>query len=306
VNEAVTFTITVANDGPNDASGVWIQDVVPSGLVAVSNISNGGTLSGNTITWSGLDVPGAAGANSLLLSFQATVDAPAGAPGEYTNVVQVTAADQPDPDSMPNDNTGDDYVLLTVTPDLPPLGGPQVIDNGRDVTGFTSSGMTYATTLGYEKDIHYTRGDNTGDYAEWTFSGLPSGTYLVSTTWIRGSSRASNAPYTLTGVTDGPTTVLIDQKIAPDDLTWDSAVWEHLGTFQISGGTLIVRLTDNANGYVYADAVRVEHVLAQASAAEVTSEALRSGNVKESRGCERVWASGEDWLASLMFDETKS
>jgi len=122
--------------------------------------------------------------------------------------------------------------------------------------------MTYVTTSGYQKDIHYTRGDNTGDYAQWTFTGLPSGTYLVSTTWVRGTSRASNAPYTLTGVTGGPATVLVDQKLAPDDLTWDGVAWEHLGTFQITGGTLTVRLTDNANGYVYADAVRIEQLSA--------------------------------------------
>ncbi len=52
----------------------------------------------------------------------------------------------------------------------------------------------------------------------------------------------------------------INQKVGPDDLTWDGAAWEHLGTFQITGGTLTVRLTDNANGYVYADAVRVEQL----------------------------------------------
>jgi uncharacterized repeat protein (TIGR01451 family) len=302
VNELVTFTITVSNHGPDNASGVAIGSVVPSGLSNVANISGGGTLGGNAITWSQLEIPATAGANSLSLTFQAMVNAPTGAPGEYTTVAQVTAADQADPDSLPNDNTGDDYAVLTLIPNLPPVSGPQVIDNGRDVAGFIASGMTYVTTSGYEKDIHYTRGDNTGDYAQWTFTGLASGTYLISTTWVRGTSRASNAPYTLTGLADGPSTVLIDQKIAPNDLTWDGVAWEHLGTFQIIGGTLTVRLTDNANGYVYADAVRIEQLYSQASATEVPSRRPSSGAPQESSGREQVWSPAEDWLAMLVSE----
>ena len=70
---------------------------------------------------------------------------------------------------------------------------------------------------------------------------------------------------TLTGVTGGTQTIPIDQKLAPDDLTWNGGVWEHLGQFQISGGTLTVQLTDNANGYVYADAIRLEYLHALGS-----------------------------------------
>ncbi|MCU0962308.1 MAG: isopeptide-forming domain-containing fimbrial protein, partial [Pirellulaceae bacterium] len=145
-------------------------------------------------------------------------------------------------------------------PPPPPLSAPVVIDNGQSVAGFSASGLTYVTTSGYQGDIQYTRGDNTGDYAQWTFSGLPSGSYRISTTWVKGTSRASNAAYTLTGVNGGPANVLRNQQVAPDDLTWDGTVWEDLGTFQVTGGTLTVRLTDNANGYVYADAVRVEQL----------------------------------------------
>jgi fimbrial isopeptide formation D2 family protein/uncharacterized repeat protein (TIGR01451 family) len=148
-------------------------------------------------------------------------------------------------------------------PTPPPPSEPLVVDNGD--AGFVFSGLTYTNRLGYEGDSHYTRGDNSGDNATWTFSDLAAGTYLVSATWVKGTSRASNAPYILTGVTGGPETISINQKLAPADLTWNGGVWEHLGEFEISGGTLTVQLTDNADGYVYADAIRLEYLHALGS-----------------------------------------
>jgi uncharacterized repeat protein (TIGR01451 family) len=50
VGDVVTFTITVTNQGPGDATNVAFEDVVPNGYSAISNISNGGTASGNVIT----------------------------------------------------------------------------------------------------------------------------------------------------------------------------------------------------------------------------------------------------------------
>ncbi len=47
----VTYTITVYNDGPSDATGVSLSDVVPAGTSFVS-ASNGGTNTAGTVTWS--------------------------------------------------------------------------------------------------------------------------------------------------------------------------------------------------------------------------------------------------------------
>ena len=59
---------------------------------------------------------------------------------------------------------------------------------------------------------------------------------------------------------DGTTsegTVDVNQRLAPDDLEWDGVWWESLGTFVIDTGTLTVRLTDDANSYVIADAIHI-------------------------------------------------
>ncbi len=45
--------------------------------------------------------------------------------------------------------------------------------------------------------------------------------------------------------------------MAPSGDQSNGVTWQSLGTFHITSGTLAVRLSDNANGYVIADAVRI-------------------------------------------------
>ena len=90
VGDVITFTVAVTNNGPSDATGVAFEDVVPNGYSNITNISNGGTLSGSTITWSGFDI--AVGATATV-TFDVTVEAP-GAGVDYVNVAEVTDSDQ--------------------------------------------------------------------------------------------------------------------------------------------------------------------------------------------------------------------
>ena len=103
IGSIVTFTITVTNDGPTDATNITVVDTVPNGFSAISNITGGGSAVGNVISWSGLNIIN--GAN-LVLSFDVTVEVS----GVYNNLAEITAADQLDLDSIPNngvDNDGD-------------------------------------------------------------------------------------------------------------------------------------------------------------------------------------------------------
>lgn len=73
VGDVVTFTITVNNNGSGDASGVSVEDTVPAGYESITNISNGGSLSGNVITWSGLNIDNG---EAIVLSYEAKVIMP--------------------------------------------------------------------------------------------------------------------------------------------------------------------------------------------------------------------------------------
>ncbi|MFY7899632.1 MAG: hypothetical protein ACOVNY_05570, partial [Chitinophagaceae bacterium] len=93
---------------------VVIKTIVPNGFNNIINISNGGTLSGNTITWNLANVPNN---SNLTLSYQTNV-APSLVGTNYTTVAQVTAATEQDVDSTPNNgiSTEDDQSSTTAIP----------------------------------------------------------------------------------------------------------------------------------------------------------------------------------------------
>lgn len=100
VGDIVTFTLTVANSG-NDATGVTVTDVVPNGYGSVTAVTAGASVSGNTISWSGLSV---STGSPTVLEFTAQVLAS----GDYGNRAEITASDMVDPDSDPNSSFNDD------------------------------------------------------------------------------------------------------------------------------------------------------------------------------------------------------
>lgn len=104
IGETISFAINVSNDGPNDATNVDVQDIVPLGYtVDAATITNGGILTGNTISWSLATVP----VGIASLTYDVSVNAPSGTTDEYRNTAQITASDQTDPDSTPNNDDGD-------------------------------------------------------------------------------------------------------------------------------------------------------------------------------------------------------
>jgi uncharacterized repeat protein (TIGR01451 family) len=70
--ETITYSIKLSNSGMLDATNVTVTDDVPTGTTYVAgSASNGGSLSGSAITWSGLTVPAG---GSATLTFKVTVD----------------------------------------------------------------------------------------------------------------------------------------------------------------------------------------------------------------------------------------
>ncbi|WP_163401422.1 gliding motility-associated C-terminal domain-containing protein, partial [Flavobacterium fluviatile] len=104
VDETVTFTLYIGNDGPATATGVAIEDNIPLGYRNISNITNGGIFSLNTIRWVNLTIP----VGGLSLTYNATAVNPYSLESsDYINIAQVTASNQFDPDSTPNNDNGD-------------------------------------------------------------------------------------------------------------------------------------------------------------------------------------------------------
>ncbi|PHN02337.1 galactose-binding domain-containing protein [Flavilitoribacter nigricans] len=97
VGNQVTFTITLNNSGPGDATGVQVTDQLPSGYTYESASTSQGSYNPTTGIWT-VGVMNSGSTANLTI----TVTVQPG--GDYTNTAQVTAADQTDPDSTPDNN----------------------------------------------------------------------------------------------------------------------------------------------------------------------------------------------------------
>ena len=103
VGDVVTFTLQIDNLGPDVATGVALQDILPIGFSSITSISDGGILTGNTIDWTNLIVP----LTGLTITYEATVNIPTLALDEYLNIAQIMAVDQFDPNSTADNDDGD-------------------------------------------------------------------------------------------------------------------------------------------------------------------------------------------------------
>ena len=112
INDIITYTLTIHNEGPDEATGIVIQDVLPSSLNFISSTqftSNAGTLTAS--------IPSLASGTSIALSYQAQVTQL----GSIINVAEIIAADQVDKDSTPgngatmNEDDDDDEIINVIT-----------------------------------------------------------------------------------------------------------------------------------------------------------------------------------------------
>jgi len=150
--QQLTYTLTVTNSGPSDATGVQVEDTLPSGVTFVSATSSQGTVSG-----SGSDVTADLG--DLADGGQATitilVNVAAGASGTLVNSATVTGTE-----TETNETNNTDQVSTTVQPRIdlaiikadspdPVVAGEQltytlsVVNNGPS----TATGVTVVDTL---------------------------------------------------------------------------------------------------------------------------------------------------------------
>ncbi len=167
IGDTLTFELVISNSGPNNATGVSVEDVLPAGFTLAA-VNGGGSLLGNTASWAGLFIP--SGGN-IALTYQASVNTPTGTPGEYTNSAQITASNQLDPDSDPTVGPGaddlgdtiadDDETSLTITPQVANLSLDKSVsdttpDIGDTVT-FTvqvdNAGPSIATNVSIEDQV---------------------------------------------------------------------------------------------------------------------------------------------------------
>ena len=130
-----------------------------------------------------------------------------------------------------------------------------IIDNGAAGTKF-SAGWTRATGRGYEGDVHTAAKGLGGKNMTWTFTSLANGQYNVWVTYTASSKNATNAPFSINTGNGSAPVVRVNQRLAPT-FTAEGTKWRFLTKVNVVNGWAQVRLTNKANGFVVADAVRL-------------------------------------------------
>ena len=97
--DLVAFSLYIVNNGPGMATGIALTDYIEDGFTSIQNISNGGNFNGTSIIWENLSLDPT---ESITLSFEARVDFS----GTYQNTAEITAANEDDIDSTPNNGIG--------------------------------------------------------------------------------------------------------------------------------------------------------------------------------------------------------
>ncbi len=111
---------------------------------------------------------------------------------------------------------------------------------------FNGGELYHAATAGYA--------------ATWTFGNLdPTAYYEVYVTWVPITDASAGAVYSVSS--DGGSTwqslASVAQTQAPADLQAAGTFWHNLGVFQVTSGTLAVKLGTDTSGYVLADAAMI-------------------------------------------------
>jgi uncharacterized repeat protein (TIGR01451 family)/gliding motility-associated-like protein len=96
--QGLTYSITVSNLGPSDASSVVVSDIIPSGVTLVSANSSAGTW--NSPTW---NIPSIAAGSSVNLTISTLIGA--NLSGTISNTAIIQSSGTPDPDNTNNSST---------------------------------------------------------------------------------------------------------------------------------------------------------------------------------------------------------
>lgn len=192
---SLTYTLQVANAGNVAATNVVVADTLPTGVSYQSH--SGGSYSPTTGLWT---VGTVAASGSQTLNIVVQVDST----GVWENVAQVTASDQPDPDSTPGngDPTEDDRdsVCFSVNIPLCPgtsqtvsapagLGNYQWFRNGGAISGATSASYAVDTVFNSTDNITWTAvhpvsGANYGSVCPFIFQKISTTANAASTSVV--------------------------------------------------------------------------------------------------------------------------
>ena len=194
----ITFTLTVSNAGPGNATGVVVEDILPAGLTFVSSTPSQGSYVSGTGVWTVGAINSGANATLDIVATVATI-------GAKTNTAEVTAADQNDTDSTPDNGVGteDDQASATVTPEVADLSITKTVDDNTPDKNQNVVFTIIVTNAGPQAATGVQVTDLLPAGLTFVSSTQSQGTYASGTgIWTVGTiNSAANATLTITATT---------------------------------------------------------------------------------------------------------
>ncbi len=204
----VTFTVTLANQGPNTATNVTIQDLLPVGLGFISDTPSQGTYNSTTGAW-------AVGTVSLTAPQTLTIQARVVGSTPQTNSAEVGHSDQFDPDST------DNSASATVTPQQADLAVSKSVSNARPNVGDTIAFTVVVTNNGPDAATGVTISDV-----------LPLGLSFVSYSTGTGSYNNTTGLWTIGTINSGGAATLdINAQVVSSTAQTNTATISHSDQF---------------------------------------------------------------------------
>jgi len=184
--EGIFYTLTVTNNGNNDATGLAVTDSLPAGVTYLSD-SGGGSYNSGSGLWTIGNL--ANGANTFL-NISATIDS--GTAGtSISNTASLSAIDQLDPVS------GNDSSAASLTVQKADLAITKAVDN---------SGPNEGDTINYTVTVN-NNGPNEATGIEVT-DNLPAGVTYVSYSSTQGTYNSGTGLWNITSIANPGTAVL--------------------------------------------------------------------------------------------------
>jgi uncharacterized repeat protein (TIGR01451 family) len=221
VGDTITFTVTLTNAGPDTATSVTVQDLLPVGLTFVSATPSQGTYSSVTGLWTvGAVSPG----TPQTLLIQATVVSP----NPQTNTASVSHADQFDP------NASNNSASATETPQQADLALAKIVSNGSPTLGSTITFTITLTDNGPDAATNVTVQDL-----------LPAGLAFVSATPSQGAYSSGIGVWTVGTVSPGtPQTLQIQATVVSPNPQTNTATISHADQFDPNPGNNSASVTE--------------------------------------------------------------
>ncbi len=190
MGETITYTVTISNNGPMNATDVQVRDELPDGVTFVSASPSEGTYDSATGLWT---VGSVITSTPQTLVVMATVQSPK----PQTNVASIAHSDQFDPD------TSNNTAAIVVTPQQADLTLDKIVDDPTPTVGAT---ITYTVTLG-------NNGPDGATGVQVTDS-LPAGLSFVSATPSQGTYDSGTGLWNVGAVHVGsPETLVIVARV---------------------------------------------------------------------------------------------